>query len=377
MKAEQPPGLHFILVLSRDSDRIAWVREAMKEQAVIVDAHTDGNSLLQQITDADARVLIVDCSAGNQSLIALAEEAMEAYPTLQLVGMGKTGDHEALVTAMRIKAVDFVQFEAAPAAVVGALGKLLGSGPGVSRHRRRGGKIITVVSGHTNAGASTFAANLAFHLARNTDNPDILLLDFGTPAGDCLTYLGMPARLTFTEGLQNLARCDRQYLRNGVAHQAGISALPLFADPSELRFIRPADAFQFLGLLSSHYGLIVADIGGGENGPAAEYLLRHAEQIVVVAEQSITSVLALQALLPKLSLVTRPSRPPALVVNRYDSAVGLSSEYLAKTLGVAMWGVLPERRAALLNATNSGQLVAAATPRDPWVKALDKIAERV
>lgn len=378
MKVERIPGMEFILVLTPDPARIAWLREALKAQAIVVDAQAERNALLQQINDEAVRMLVVDCGAASQKLAELAETVIDAYPNLVLVGMGGADDRDAMVTAMRLKAVDFIQFESANQSVVGQVSKLLVDGPILARQRRRrSGKLLAIVSGHPGAGASTLAVNLAHLLSRAVNDLGTLLLDFGDPVGDCMTYLGLPAKLTFTEGLQNLARCDRQYLHNGIAQQHGLAALPLFSESSEVRSIRPAEAFQFLGLLGSHYGLVVADLGGAENGLVSDYILRQADQILVVAEQSITSVLAVQSMLPRLKSVAHPDRPPGLIVNRYDPAVGLSSDYLSKTYALPIWAVLPERRAALLNAANSGQLVAEAASRDAWVKSMEKLIPRL
>lgn len=66
-----------------------------------------------------------------------------------------------------------------------------------------------------------------------------------------------------------------------------------------------------------------------------------------------------------------------MVVNRYDPAVGLSPDYLSKNFDLATWCVLPERRATLLNASNTGQLITEVGSRDPWSKAFRRVVERV
>jgi pilus assembly protein CpaE len=376
MKVEQIPALRMVLVLTRDSARLAWLREVLKADAVVVDASEDANTLMQQISDGDVQVLVVDCSGANPHLANLADIAASAHPRLQLFGMGAAEDRDALMAAMRMKVADFLRFEAQPSEV-GAMLRTAMTHDAQRQPRRRAGRIVVVVSGHPHAGTSTLTVNLAASLSRCVKDVEALVLDFGAPVGDCLTYMGLSGKLSFAEGLNNLSRCDKHYLRNGIASRGSISVLPLFNDAAENKHIKPADAYQFLGLLASHYGLLIADLGGAESGPVSDYLLRHADQVVVVSEQSATSLLAMQKLLPRIKAVALRDSHIGMLVNRYDPAVGLSPDYLSKTLDLPLWGVVPERRAAVLNAMNGGQLMIDAAPRDAWVKALERIVPRL
>lgn len=377
MKNEPLPELRTVLLLSRQVAHLAWLRDSLGTEAVVLDASYDDDSLLQQIDDGRVHALFVDCTRANEEAWRLAAIAADSHPELFLYGLGPEGDRDALMAAMRLKVADYIRTEADPAEVKGSIRQALTGNEVARPQRRRSGRIIAIVSGRPHAGASTITVNLVASLTRSVKDLDSLVLDFGAPVGDCLTYLGLAPRLSFAEGVQNLARCDRQFLRNGVSTRDRIGVLPMFSDPSEHRLMRTAEAFQFLGLLTNHYGLVAADLGGAESAPISDYVLRHADLVIAVCEQSVASLIAMQRMLSRVRSISRNTEHVALVVNRYDPAIALSPDYLAKTLGLPLWGTLPERRAALINATNNDRLAIDAASRDPWTKALDRIAPRV
>lgn len=374
MKSESIPVMQSILVLSSDWSKIAWLREVLVSEVVVLEATKDADQLMAQISDSDGDVLVVDCTRSSGEIVKLAEIARAAFPRLQILGMGSNADRESMVTAMRLKAQDFVQFEADARDLREIIRKHLDSSATPQPGRRRN-KIVAVMSGHPGVGASTVAVNLAASLSRHLRGARTLVLDFGNPVGDCLTYAGMTAKLTFAEAVDNLSRCDWRYLDNGIPARDGVGMLPLFNDQAEMKTLRLAESYQFFGVLNHHYALIVADLGSAEGGPLPNYILEQADLVAVVAEQSLQSILALQRLVPR----QRPARERqiGLIVNRYDPAVGISPDYLGKNSDLTTWGVLPERRSTLLNAANTGELVTQTAPRDPWVKAFNRIVERV
>jgi pilus assembly protein CpaE len=66
-----------------------------------------------------------------------------------------------------------------------------------------------------------------------------------------------------------------------------------------------------------------------------------------------------------------------LIVNKFDAELGLAAAQIAQRLDIALLATLPERRIALGQAVNQGHLLVDAAARDPYVRALEPLLERL
>jgi len=66
-----------------------------------------------------------------------------------------------------------------------------------------------------------------------------------------------------------------------------------------------------------------------------------------------------------------------LVVNQYDAALSLTPAQIADRLGIALLTTLPARRVSIGQAANQGRLIVDMAERDPYVRALEPLAERL
>lgn len=367
------PASPTVLVLSPDWSKVAWLRDTLADVAVVLDAAEDAEGLLAQLRDLPGAPLLVDCTEAAAPAQSLAEVALASAPRLKVLGLGSYAEPESMVRAMRLKAQDFVRLDAAPQEARKLVQQhLLAAAPAASA-KAGAPRWIAVVSAHPGVGASTLALHLAALAAAQRERGRTLLLDFGQPVGDCLAYTATAAKVGFIEALEQLARCDWHYFDHALPLQHGLRILPRhLGEPGEPRL---APASQLLGILRHHFRLVVADVGAGVESALSDQVVQQADRVLVVAEQSLRSVIATQRLLQRLKGL--PPDSVGLVVNRVDDGIGLTPAYIAKSLELPLWATLPERRRALVDAANAATLLTKSTPRDPWVRALHPLVERV
>lgn len=375
MTQTPPPMPRPLLVLSTDGERLEWLRAALSVSATVVAVAAEQGEILEQISHVGARLLVADFESGEQ-LGPLLRAALAAYPDLTVLGLGKASNQRAVLAAMRAHAVDFLNLEGPPEEAAAIVSRI--QARAWDQRTRRHGRLVVLLAGRPGAGASTLAATLGALLQRRGPKQDALLLDFGFPVGDGAVYLGIPAKLTFTEGVRNLARCDRTYLQAAIArHSSGLGLLPLFTDVRDLRTVKPADAYQFLGLLLSTYDLVIADLGAASIGEVGAYLLREADRVLLLSEQSVAGMMAAQRIAAVVQEKVGPTERNAMVVGRHDAQLGITPDYLADAVRMPLYGILPERRRPLLDAMNGGRLITDAAPRDPYVRAASRMAGRL
>ena len=106
-------------------------------------------------------------------------------------------------------------------------------------------------------------------------------------------------------------------------------------------------------------------------------IVKAADTVVLVAEQSVGAIVSAAELLQELKKREVERDDLHLLVSRFDAELGVDAEQIAERIGVASVGVLPERRAALLQAGNRGVLLADQSPADPYVRAIGVLLERL
>jgi pilus assembly protein CpaE len=172
------------------------------------------------------------------------------------------------------------------------LAKVLSCAPNAperSTISRKLGKVVAVAGARGGVGATTLAANLAWHLA-NRQNRRVLLLDLDLQNGDCALALNLAPTPGLREALTNPARVDSVFLERVVAiHGERLFVLsaeePLGADAEFT-----AEAVETLvAILRTQFHYIVADV---PRIPAAPYrrALSIADVRVIVADQTLRSI---------------------------------------------------------------------------------------
>jgi len=242
---------------------------------------------------------------------------------------------------------------------------------------RRDGKIVALLGARPGVGVTSLAVNLAAAVRRGAQ-AEVLLLDLGLPARDGALYSNVSPEFHFVEAVRNLRRFDQVFVDTAIVrHANGMSVLPLPASLAEMRDISFSEAMALLDRLREFFDLQVVDLGGFSNAEFMAQIVKAADTVVLVAEQSVGAIVSAAELLQELKKREVERDDLHLLVSRFDAELGVDAEQIADRIGVASVGVLPERRAALLQAGNRGVVLADQSPADPYVRAIGALLERL
>lgn len=296
-----------------------------------------------------------------------------------LVAVGTTSGENAqgVIAALRAGVRDFIDLDASAADIALQLRRL--HADIASPHVRSvamtppRGRVVVVLGVRAGLGTSTLVAHLgalaasALHM-RPSPSGDLtaLLIDLGQPVGDLGLYLDLRGDFGLEQALRGPERLDATLVRSAVPRHASGAGLLAPAQASA----EGLDPLPLLVKLRALYPLTLVDLAGPSHRHWPTGLLREADAVWLLADPAVGSLVALDAALAALRATRGGDTGVGLVIARHDQDAGLPPPQIAARFGLPLLGVIPERLRTLRAASNLGQLLQDAYPRDPYLAAL-------
>jgi len=355
-----------------------WLAHSLIAAGAVEPVSLDAKALAQRIGTLNPSLVFVDFSGGQMAAAsAVANAARAAYPGLQIVAVGSVQEPESALAALRAGVRDFIDLSAPAAEALRITRQVLDNViEPVSRH----GKLTVLLGARVGMGVSTLAANLSVLLQRRdaAQGREALLLDLGLPAADGTLLLNTRSEFSFVEAVRNVRRFDQTFVHTALSHHAsGLALTTLPADLGEMREVSHASSIGLLNRLRAFFDQQIVDLGGFSNSEFIANVVQAADEAWLVCDQGVPSVVSAVAVLDGLREHSIDTNKLRLVVNRYEAGLGLTAAQIAQRLELELVATLPERRVALGQAMNQGNLLAEAAPRDAYVRALDVLVTRL
>ncbi|WP_186076944.1 fimbrial protein [Burkholderia gladioli] len=367
---------HFICASTR-VEHVRWLAQTLVSTGAVESSPLDSSVLVQRIGGLNPALVFIDF-AGDQMAASMAVAAVRtAYPGLPVVALGTLAEPESALSALRAGVRDFVDYSApAEEALRITRGLLDNLGEPSSRH----GKVLALLGARAGMGVSTLAANLSVALQRKVaaGGRRTALIDLGLPAGDGALFLNTRCELHFVEAVRNLRRFDRTFVNTAFAHHtSGVALTTLPPNLADLREVSAAACAGLFNRLRAFTDQQLIDLGGFTNREFLTQIVSLADESWLVCDQGVASVVSAVELLGDLREKGVDVARMRLVVNQYDPAIGLLPAQIAERLELPLAATLPSRRVQIGHAANQGRLIVEAAERDPYVKALDALIERL
>lgn len=359
-----------------------WVVHMLSAVGEVQTVALEPALVAQQIAQQMPSLLLVDFSRGGHAAGGVVASAVvsgvhAAFPGLPIIAVGKLAEPESAVSALRANVRDFVDAGGGSEDALRIVRQLLGNRMGpVSRH----GRLMVLLGARPGMGVTTLATSLSVLLARNGAvlNRYALLHDLGLPAGDGALLLSAGNGFSFVDAVRNLHRFDQTFVHTALVRQeSGLALTTLPVDLGALREVSYQSAVVLLTRLRAFFDQQIVDLGGFSNVEFVFEIANAADQVWLVCDQSVASVVATLRQLEMLRDGGIDNANLRLVINQYESDIDLSAEQIAERLNIELAGVLPASRVALCQAANRGQLLVDRVPRAPYVRALDALAAQL
>lgn len=371
----QPTVADSFVFASANDAHARWLAQTLFPAGKVESVALDPALVAQRISQHMPSLLLVDFSQGRGAVAsAVAAAAHAAFPGLQVVALGTLAEPESALSALRAGVRDFVDVAGDGEDALRIVRQVLDNRvESVSRH----GRLTVLLGARAGIGVTTLAASLGALLARKgaPTNRHAALLDLGLPAGDGALLLNAGNGFNFVDAVRNLNRFDQTFVHTALArHESGLALTTLPADLSAFREVSFQSAVALLTRLRAFFDQQLVDLGGFSNTEFVSEVAHVADQVWLVCDQSVASIVAASRQLEMLREAGVENGHLRLVLNQYEAEIDLSAAQIAERLGIDLAGALPARRVALCQAANRGQLLADSAPRDPYVRALEALA---
>ncbi len=318
--------------------------------------------------------------------VELAAQLQAQFPHLPRVAIGHSKDSSTMFAALRAGVQDFLDLDGSLEAAQFTVQQLLQRAP-VSAPDQPRAPLTAIVSARAGLGCSLLTSHLSWHLqqrlspsstqkmasAANAEDLSLeaLLIELGNSGGDCAIYLNTPGDFGFLDAVSHQRRLDKRMAHSALSRHA--SGLRLLTMARQGRVPLTSDVEALLKRLSQYFRHVLVDLGATTTAQLQLDVLNSANDIWLVCDQSVSSVVWSTELLKRLDAAKIPRERVQLIVNRHDSRLDLAAAQIAQQLQLPLLEVIPERRRELAHAVNQGGLLPATQKREPYVQAIDKL----
>ncbi|KVT72354.1 fimbrial protein [Burkholderia ubonensis] len=397
----EPAVTDYFVCASQHDRHIGWLGETLVPAGAVEAAPLDPAALAQRIAGLNPAIVFIDFSGAQAAASAAAAAVRVAHPGLPVVALGMLAEPESALAALRAGVRDFIDVSGAAEDALRITRGLLehtGGGEPANRH----GKLVALLGARAGMGVSTLAANLSVWLRKRgsagaADGAAIgassgassggaaaslgrqtALVDLGLPTGDSALFLNTRCEFHFVEAVRNLRRIDRTFVNTALTrHASGVALTTLPPNLADLREVSYASCVGLLNRLRAFFDQQLVDLGGFSNREFVAQIAAASDEAWLVCDQNVASIVSAVDLLEGLRDAGVDSGKMRLVVNQYDPALSLTPTQIADRLGVALLATLPARRVPIGQAANQGRLIVDTAERDPYVRALEPLAERL
>jgi pilus assembly protein CpaE len=318
--------------------------------------------------------LVVDVSGVDQPLSALEELALVVEPDVRVLVIGERQDaafYRQLTRGLGV--LEYLFKPLSQEMVARHLLPYLRQGTTQRDMHLRGGRVITVTGVRGGVGATTIAANLAWHLGEEARRHTVLY-DADLHAGASALLLGARTTNGLRAALEHPERVDELFVER-TAQPVGERLHVLAAEekPGEAVLAQPGAAARLITMLRRRYNFVVVDLPA-RSAPAAREVLDMAHQRVLVTDPSLAGA---REMLRYAAIPNAPtqSRRAVTVLNCVGQPGLLTAAQVKEAMGEEPDLVIPWLPKVVPAAADLGE--PAAARRGPFRGALLKLVQEV
>jgi pilus assembly protein CpaE len=339
------------VILSTGLDTFKEIRGALQgADGRLLAGGDDPEQVYEQIVHLRPSAAVITLGPNTEQGVALIERLTnEGVPTA-LICAARDASPELILRSMRAGAREFLRLPIIKEEFDTVLARTAEVCATRVETPRKKGRMIAVFSSKGGCGTTFIATNLAAATSQPT-----VLVDLNLQAGDLPLFLGIDAKYSIADLVENRARMDDSLLTSYVTPYS--SNLSLLAAPREADSaddIEPEHVFEALERLRERYEYVVLDPQHTFDAITLA-ALDQADDIVLVLTLDIPAIRSAQRSLEIFDRLGYPRKKVRVIVNRWSKQIDLDLRHVEKFLGEPVVGFVPSDYQPVVNSINLGQ----------------------
>jgi pilus assembly protein CpaE len=343
--------------------------ESSLEVAGYADYYDDWREFLEQPSD----LVIVACSAGDESAAHMVDRAAKHRPDRPVVVMTESSPNGFLRAAFEAGADDVITLPQSPAEVAFTLQKVIARRRGLAMPGRAAAPLIAVLGPKGGTGKTLIATNLAVALAQRDAN--VVLVDLDLQFGDIGLALGLSPERTMYDLMKAGPPFDHEKLdRHLIRHSSGVKVLIAPTRPDQASAVSIDYLRDIYASLRTMSDAVIVDTPPGFT-PEVIATIDVSTEVCMVGMLDSLSLKNTKLGFETLDLMGYDTESVSLVLNRADSRVGITPDDVSTIVGRAPDVSVPSDR-EIPRSINEGTPIVAARQSSGAAKAFRTLADR-
>lgn len=372
------------LLVADDPVYRSWLAECLGDDVAVLPADaTEPAGLVAEITSTPGvGLLFVQFDEEHaQERGQLVELILDQYPELPVVAVGDSEQSDAVLAAMRAGTRDYFVLNRDDdnlQALVAKVLKRTPSTPANAGGSTADGKLYSVISSLPVAGVPFLAVHLTIALqTAGGEMRRVLLVDMTSPGGAALVFLDTEQAYSALDALRDVYRCDQTLIDTAFTrHENGYYLLSLPEDSVGPPDLEVDDFARLLQTLKNYFDYIVVSADSGIGLPAVNALVYHANRNLLITDQSVLRSRQNKHLLHALRQADCPLDRSGLVIDHYQTNLGLDADRIASLLDLELVATLTGKPLSRIESMNSGEPLFESAPRDAYCREVSDLVRR-
>lgn len=342
-----------------------------------------GLEALQLAARVRPDIILLDINLRMMDAITATEKIAREVPEAAIIIMSEQGEQELLHRALTAGAKNYLIKPFGGEALINSVQKAyelhqrLKSVMRSSTHANaQPGKIISVFSSKGGAGKTTIAVNLAVALSERSQS-GVAILDANLLFGDVALYLNLAPRATIADAIAEADHLDETTL--GTYMTVYNDRLALMAAPSKPELAERITSGQIgvvLAQMKKRYEYVVVDTAS-DFDEITLAVLDDSDEILVLAGVDLPTIKNLKQCLQIMKSLDYGMDKVHIVLNRANSAGGLSVKQVEQTLNLKFYATIPSDGKTVLPSINKGVPFVLASGDTPVAQNILQLARKL